>query len=136
MPLKAVLNYKSLLLAGLALNVALIIYVYFVVDGGPASVQQGGDWMAILNEVPITLLFFLAAVFKPYLMVWSKCRNNSDVILPAGTVMLITTTIACLIIILAGQAVTKDLALYINWALLWGASAYFVLTPQRTTSEQ
>ena len=133
MPIKLIINYKSLLLAGLALNIVLIIYVYFIVEGGPVSVQQSGDWVAILNEVPMTLLLFLAAVFKPYLMIWSRCRKNRDVISFAGTVMLATTAIAGLIIILAGNILTKDLALYLNWALLWGASAYFVLTPQRNT---
>ena len=134
MPLKQILNYKSLLLAGLLLNVVLMIYVYFIVDGGPASVQQSGDWMAILNEVPITLLFFLAAVFKPYLMVWSKCKKNISIALSAGATMFTTTAIACIIIFLTKQAMIKDLTMYINWALLWGASAYFVLVPQRVSS--
>jgi len=132
--MKLMFNFKSLLLAGLALNVALIIYVYFMVDGGPVSVQQGGDWMAILNEVPMTVLFFLAGVFKPYLMVWSKCRKNSDLILQAGTVMFTTTAIACLISFVADIKMAKDMALYINWALLWAASAYFVLLPRQTSS--
>jgi hypothetical protein len=134
-PIK-ILSYKSILLAGLFLNVAVFIYVYFIVDGGPASVLQDGGWIAIFNDVPITALFFLASVFKPYLMVWSKCRNDSVVITTAGVVMLATTAIACLIIILAVQAVTKNIALYINWALLWGVSAYFVLTPQRASSRE
>ena len=134
MSIRQMLNYKSLLLAGLLLNVALMIYVYFIVDGGPASVQQSGDWMAILNEVPITLLFFLAAVFKPYLMVWSKCKKNISIALSAGATMFATTAIACLIIFIAKQAMIKDLTMYINWALLWGASAYFVLVPQRVSS--
>lgn len=132
--MKLILNHKSLLLAGLALNIALIIYVYLIVEGGPVSVQQSGGWLAILNEVPMTILFFLAAVFKPYLMVWSRYRKSSEVIVLAGTVMLTTTAIACLIIILSEKTLTKDLTLYINWALLWGASAYFVLIPQRTST--
>lgn len=136
MPLKLIFNYKSLLLTGLALNIFIIIYIYFIVDGGPVSVQQGGDWMAILNEVPMTILFFLAGVFKPYLMVWSRCRKNFDVISLAGTLMLTTTLIAFFIIIYSEKALTKDLALYLNWALLWGASAYFVLTPQRISSSE
>jgi hypothetical protein len=132
-PIK-IFSYQSIILAGLSLNVAVFIYVYFIVDGGPASVLQDGGWMAIFNDVPITVLFFLASVFKPYLMVWSKCRNNSVVITTAGVTMLATTAVACLIIILAVQAVTKNVTLYINWALLWGVSAYFVLTPQRDSS--
>ena len=135
MSLRKIFNYKSLLLAGLSLNVALLIYVYFIVDGGPASVRQSGDWMAILNEVPITLLFFLAAVFKPYLMVWSKSKKHISIGSSAGATMFATTACACLIIYLAKQAVTKDLTLYINWALLWGASAYFVLVPQESSDE-
>lgn len=136
MLIKLIFNHKSLLLAGIALNVALMIHVYFIVDGGPASMQQGGNLMAVLNEVPMTILFFLASVFKPYLMVWSRCRGNSDIILSAGTVMFSTTAIACLIVSLAGKPVIKDLTLYINWAFLWAASAYFALTPQRTLSSE
>jgi hypothetical protein len=120
-------GYKPILLAGLFLNVALFVYVYFIVDGGSASIQLDGGWMAILNEVPITLLFFLASVFKPYLMVWSKCRNNSFLITSAGLVMLATTAAASLIAILAVQVVTKNIVLYINWALL---------TPQQDSSRE
>jgi len=129
-------GYKPLLLAGLALNIALMAYVYFMVGGGPAALKQGGDWMAILNEIPMTILFFLAGVFKPYLMVWSKCRKNSDVILWAGSVMFTTTIIACLISYIVDSNVAKDMALYINWAVLWAASAYFVLLPQPSSSSE
>lgn len=122
---------RILLLAGLILNVVLMYYIYFIVDGGPVALRQGGDWAAILSEVPLTLVFFLAAVFKPYLMVWSRCRNNPSVARSAGGVMLATTLLAGLAIMLAGQPIAKDLALYINWALLWSASAYYVLLPQR-----
>ena len=55
MPIK-IFSYKSLLIAGLFLNVALFIYVYFIVDGGPTSVQQDGGWMAIISEIPITFV--------------------------------------------------------------------------------
>jgi hypothetical protein len=132
--LARIFSFKSLILAGISLNVAVFIYVYFIVDGGPPSVKLDGGWMALFNEVPITVLFFLASVFKPYLMVWSKCRKNPVVITTAAAVMLASTAVACLIIILAVQAVTKNIALYINWALLWVVSAYFVLTPQRAES--
>lgn len=123
---------KPLLFVGLFLNIALMIYVYFLKNGGPASLQQGGDWLAIWNEVPMTFLFFLAAIIKPYLMVWARCRKNFDLIFQAGAVMLFTTAPACLIAILAQQALTRDLTMYINWALLWGASTYFALIPQRS----
>lgn len=135
MPIK-IFSYKSLLIAGLFLNVALFIYVYFIVDGGPTSVQQDGGWMAIISEIPITFVFFLASVFKPYFMVWSNCRQNSVVITSAGLVMLATTIVASLIAIMAVQAVTKNIALYINWALLWGAAAYFVLTRPRVSASE
>ena len=131
-----IFNFKLIILAGLALNIAITIYVYFLVDGGPVSLKQGGDWTEILNEVPMVVLFYLAGVLKPYLMVWSKCRQNPDIISMAGTVMLATTVIASLIIILAATPLTKDMTLYSNWALLWGASAYYVLTRQRTSSSE
>ncbi len=134
--MKLLLSYKSALLSGLVLNIALMIYVYFVVDGGPVSIRQGAGWVAILNEVPIVVLFYLAGIVKPYLMLWSKSKNNSDGILFAGTVMFTTSAIACLIIIFASKAVTKDLTLYINWALLWGTSAYFVLVPKPINYEE
>jgi hypothetical protein len=129
--------YRALLLAGLCLNVALFVYVYFMVDGGPASVHQdGGGWTAIFNEIPITFVFFLASVFKPYLMVWSKCRNDSAVITAAALVMLATTVVASMIAVLAEHVVMKNIVLYINWAFLWSVSAYFVLTrPRDTTGE-
>ena len=131
-----IFSYRSLLIAGLFLNVALFIYVYFIVDGGPTSVQQDGGWIQILSEIPITFVFFLASVFKPYFMVWSKCRQNLAVITSAGLVMLATTTVASLVAILAVQAVTKNVALYINWVLLWGAAAYFVLTRPRVSANE
>jgi hypothetical protein len=136
MLIKKILNFKLIILTGLALNIAITIYVYFMVDGGPVSLKQGGDWMAILNEVPMVVLFYLAGVLKPYLMIWSKCRKNPDIISAASTVMLVTTAIASWIIILAATPLTKDITLYCNWALLWGASAYYVLIPQRTSSNE
>jgi len=132
--IKQIFNFKLMILAGLALNIAITIYVYFLVDGGPVSFKQGGDWVEILNEVPMVVLFYSAGVLKPYLMVWSNCRKNPDTISMAGAVMLATTAIASLIIILAATPITKDVTLYSNWALLWGASAYYVLTHKRTTS--
>ena len=134
MSMKVLFSYKSLLLYGLVLNIALMIYVYFVVDGGPVSIRQDAGWVAILNEVPIVVLFYLAGILKPYLMLWSKSRKDLEGISLAGAVMLTTTAIACLIIILAGKPLMKDLTLYINWALLWGTSAYFVLIPKRISS--
>ena len=130
--LKFLFNYKSQLWAGLALNFVLLVYVYFIVDGGPTSVQQGGDWLEVLNEVPISIVFFLAAILKPFLMVWWRCRKNVDVITFAGTVMLAITVIACVIAWVAGTPMVKDLAMYISWVFLWAASAYFVLIPQQT----
>ena len=50
--------------------------------------------------------------------------------------MLATTIVASLIAIMAVQAVTKNIALYINWALLWGAAAYFVLTRPRVSASE
>lgn len=128
--LKLLFNHKSQLLAGLVLNVALMVYVYIIVDGG--AVQHKKDWLSLLNEMPITVVFFLAAILKPYLMVWWRCRKNVDVIASAGTVMLVITAIACVIALNAGSALAKDLAMYINWAFLWAASTYFVLLPQRS----
>lgn len=130
--LKFLFNHKSQLLAGLVLNVALMIYVYIIVGGGAASLQHKEDWLSILNEVPITIVFFLAAILKPYLMVWWRCRRNVDVITSAGTVMLVITAIAGVIALSAGSALAKDLAMYINWAFLWAASTYFVLLPQQS----
>ncbi len=136
MSIKEIFNFKWIVLTGLALNIAITIYVYFMVDGGPASLKPGGDWMGILNEIPMVVLFYLAGVLKPYLMIWSKCRKNPAMISMAGTVMLATTAIAGLIIMLAETPLTKDVTLYSNWALLWGASAYYVLIPQRTSSSE
>jgi multisubunit Na+/H+ antiporter MnhB subunit len=133
---KKLFSFKLIMLAGLALNIAITIYVYFMVDGGPVSLKPGGDWMAILNEIPMVVLFYLAGVFKPYLMIWSKCRKNPATISMASTVMLATTAIASWIIWLAATPITKDVTLYSNWALLWGASAYYVLIPQRTPSNE
>jgi hypothetical protein len=136
MLINKIFNFKLIILAGLALNIAITIYVYFMVDGGPVSLKQGGDWMAILNEIPMVVLFYLAGVLKPYLMIWSKCRKNPDIISMASTVMLATTAVASWIIMLAATPITKDVTLYSNWALLWGASAYYVLIPQRTSSNE
>lgn len=121
-------DYRAHLFAGLFLNIALMIYVYFVVDGGPASVRDG-NWIAMLNEVPTTALFFLAAILKPYLMVWWKCRPYTATFALAGKVMLLTTLLACLIVSISGSPMANDLTMYINWVLLWGASTYFVLVP-------
>lgn len=129
--MKLIFNYKSLLLAGLSLNIALMIYIYFLVDGGSAAMRQGGGWMAILNEIPMTVLFFLAGVFKPYFMVWSKCRKHPELIWRAAAVMFATTAMACLISFVAKTGMVKDMALYINWAFLWAASAYYVLINQQ-----
>lgn len=135
--MKLFFNHKSQLLAGLVLNIALMIYVYFMVNGGPASMRQSGNWLEILNEVPLTILFFLAAILKPYLMVWWRCKKNVEVISWAGMVMLATTAVACLIIFfLAEKPVMKDVTLYVNWVFLWGASTYFALIPQRTLSSE
>lgn len=121
-------DYRMQLFFGLFLNVALMVYVYFVVDGGPASMRDG-NWLSILNEVPTTALFFLAAILKPYLMVWWKCRPYTATFAMAGNVMLLTTLLACLIVSLSANPLANDLAMYINWVLLWGASTYFVLVP-------
>lgn len=119
------------LLAGFILNIALLIYVYFLVGGGPVSIQQGGDWIAILNEVPQIILIFMVAVFMPYLMVWSRCKENSDLISLAGKVMLATTLISCAVIITAQHALTQELALDISWLILWSTAFYFALIPQK-----
>ncbi|MGC2166162.1 MAG: hypothetical protein WA632_09135 [Gallionella sp.] len=128
--IKQIFDFKLIIVVGLALNIALTIYVYFIVDGGPVSLKQGGDWTEILNEIPMVVLFYLAGVVKPYLMIWSKCRENPDIILKASTVMLVTTAIATMLIMFASTPLAKDLTLYSNWALLWGTSAYYVVTPQ------
>ncbi|MEW5904326.1 MAG: hypothetical protein AB1722_08300 [Pseudomonadota bacterium] len=121
-------DYRMQLFFGLFLNVVLMVYVYFVVDGGPASMRDG-NWLSILNEMPSTALFFLAAILKPYLMVWWKCRPHTATFAMAGNVMLLTTLLACLVVSLSANPLANDLAMYINWALLWGASTYFVLVP-------
>jgi hypothetical protein len=46
-------------------------------------------------------------------------------------VMLATTAISSLIILLAKQTLTQDLTMYVNRALLWGTSTYFVLAPKQ-----
>ena len=129
-------NHAVRLLAGFMLNIALLIYVYFVVEGGPVAIHQGGDWMAILNEVPQTIVIFMVAVFMPYIMVWSRCKENSAVISLAGTVMLAPTVIACVVIASAQQALTKELTLDISWLILWGIAVYFVLIPQKSSSSE
>ncbi len=131
-----IFNHAVQLLAGFMLNVALLIYVYFVVEGGPVAIQQGGDWVAILNEVPQTIVIFIVAVFMPYIMVWSRCKENSAAISLAGTVMLTPTVIACVVIVSAQQALTKELTLDISWLILWGIAVYFVLIPQKPSRSE
>lgn len=129
--MRKISNHAASLLAGFILNITLLIYVYFMVEGGPVSIQQGGDWIAILNEVPQTILVFLVAVFMPYLMAWSRCKENVDLIFMASTIMLATTVISCVVIITAQHALTKELTLDIGWLTLWGTAFYFALIPQK-----
>lgn len=127
-------NHAMRLLAGFVLNITLLIYVYFVVEGGPVAIQQGGELLAILNELPQTILIFLLAVFMPYFMVWSKCKEASVEISQASAVMLATTVISCVVVASAKQALTKELALDIGWMFLFGTAVYFVLVSPRTFS--
>jgi hypothetical protein len=133
---RQIVNFKSIMLAGLILNVAMTVYVYFLVDGGPASLKQGGDWVAILNEIPMVVLFYLAGVLKPYVMVWSNCRNNPGIVFAAGVAMFATSAIAALVIFVATTPLVKDITLYSNWAFLWGTSAYYVLTRHRRPTNE
>ncbi len=79
----------------------------------------------------LSALFFLAAIVKPYVMAWWRCKARVDVIAMAGNVMLLTTLFVSLIVSLSASTLADDLAMYINWVLLWGASTYFVLVSWR-----
>ena len=136
MCINRILSFKARLLAGFALNMVLLSYVYFGVEGGPVSIQQGGGWEAILNELPQTILIFMVAVLMPYIMVWSRCKKNTAVISLASTVMLASTVISCVLIVLAHKPVIKELTLDLSWVILWGTSVYFVLMPQRFSQEE
>lgn len=131
-----IFNHAVQLLAGFMLNVALLIHVYFVVGGGPVAIQQGADWVAILNEVSQTIVIFIVAVFMPYIMVWSRYKENPTATSLAGTAMLTPTVVACVVVVSAQQALTKELALDISWLILWGIAVYFVLIHQKSSPSE
>ena len=123
-------RYPVSWLAGLIFNVALVFYVYLVVEGGPDSVRHGADWPTILNEIPQMILIVLVAVFLPYLMLWFKCKEKGSTISPPGRLMLVTTVCSALVIISAQATLTMELALDIGWVFLWVIAVYFILIPE------
>lgn len=117
--------------AGLIINVALVCYVYFFVEGGPVALQQGGDWMAVLNEVPQTVLITIAGILLPYYMVWNKLRRNPSRLKTASQVMLAVTISAAAVIVFAHAAMIREVAMDISWVILWFTAVYFMMAPDR-----
>ncbi len=117
-------------IVGFAANVAMVFYVYLVEEGGPISIQQGGNWLEMLNEVPQTILIYIVAVFMPYFMIWSKCRESAKYRL-ASNLMLVTTSICCLLLIIVEATLSKELVVDIGWVLLWAIALFFLLVPAR-----
>jgi hypothetical protein len=127
--MKKITSATTMLLAGFILNIALVIYVYFVVEGGSPAINQGADWPTILNEIPQTLLIIAIAIFMPYLMVWSRNKRNAAIAAQAGKIMLATTSLCAALLFSAHETLSKELVLDMSWVLLWSVSIYFVLMP-------
>jgi hypothetical protein len=119
-------------MAGLLINIALVFYVYFFVEGGSTAIRQGGGWVAILNEIPQTLVTIAVAVILPYFMIWNKFKHKINVLLSAGSVMLATTLISGLVIVFSHLALTKELSIDIGWVILWFSAFYFYMLPSHT----
>ena len=128
--------YHAPLLLGFSLNIVMFIYVYFVVEGGPAATREGFDWLAIFNEVPQTILIVLIGIFSPYFMLWAKFRNKSSRILIAGSVMLATTVISCLLVSIIQIAVYREIMMDVSWVILWAIAVNFILSPQEAQSDE
>jgi hypothetical protein len=68
------------LLIGFIVNIALVIYVYFVVESGSATLKPDLNWLTILNELPQTVVTIIVAVLLPYIMIWVKVyRRDASV---------------------------------------------------------
>lgn len=115
--------------AGLLINILLVFYVYFFVEGGPIALQQGGDWVAVMNEVPQTVLIIIAGILLPYYMVWNKRKSSPAIIATAGYVMLGVTLCSALVIVLASAAMIKEVTMDISWVILWFTAVYFMMAP-------
>lgn len=117
---------------GFIVNIVLVLYVYFAVEGGPASMRQGGDWVAILNEIPETLVTIIVAIALPYLMIWTRSKNERDITASAGKAMLATTLISAAAIILSRNSMAKELSMDIGWVILWFTAFYFLMVQNIT----
>lgn len=111
---------------GFMINVMLSLYVYFDVEGGPASIKQG-DWVAMLNEIPQTLVTIIVAIVLPYLMLWAKHKDDTGKVSSAGKVMLVTTLISAAIILLSHNPLAKELSMDIGRVILWFTAFYFMM---------
>lgn len=120
-------RYPVSLLSGLILNIGLVAYVYFVVEGGPVALKQGGDWPAILNEIPQTVLIFSLAILLPYWMVWSRRMADFAWLSRVGRAMLAETLVCAALVASFHEALYKELTMDIGWVMLWGVASYFVL---------
>jgi len=116
------------------INLALLSYVYFAVEGGPAALRSGGSWEAVLNEVPQTVLIAVFSIFLPYFMVWSKCKRQASCLKTAADMMLVTTMLFGIAIMLASTPLAKELLLDISWVVLWFTGLYFVLLSPKDSS--
>jgi hypothetical protein len=128
--MKKITGGTTILPAGFILNIALVIYVYFVVEGGSPAINQGADWPTILNEIPQTLLIIAIAIFVPYIMVWSRNKRNAAIASLAGKIMLATTSLCAVLLFSVHETLSKELVLDMSWVLLWSASIYFTLRPR------
>jgi hypothetical protein len=126
----------AILLAGFILNIILVIYAYFIVEGGSAAINQGADWPTILNEIPQTLMIIGIAIFMPYIMVWSRCRKNISIAALAGKIMLATTLLSAVLLFIVQQALSKELILDMSWVVLWSIAVYFILMPQQRPHDE
>ncbi len=133
--MKKISGITAILLAGFILNIALVIYVYFAVEGGSPAINQGADWPTILNEIPQTLLIIAIAIFMPYIMVWSRRSKNNATTSQAEKIMLATTSLCAVLLFSVQETLSKELVLDMSWVVLWSVAVYFVLMPQKPTSD-
>lgn len=122
--------------SGFMINIALLLYVYFAVEGGSAALKQGGDWVAILNEIPETVVTIIVAVVLPYLMIWTKFKDHRNKLSSASKTMLTTTLISGTVILFSHQTLTKELSIDIGWVILWFTAFYFLMVPNIEHSDQ
>jgi|APCry1669189101_1035198.scaffolds.fasta_scaffold00597_6 hypothetical protein len=111
--------------SGLVVNAVLELYVYFWVDGGPTLLKSGGDWVAILNEIPGDLVTFVVTIVLPYLMIWAQ--HDPAKVSSAGKAMLATTLLSAMVIIVSDHSLVKVLAMDIGWVVLWFTAFYFLM---------